>query len=228
MQLLKLETQLSNFKRTPNKIEKYDLLERYFNKELPMNSIDDVIATAGLLDREMYISEVTHEIANGIESMIRFWNLADDELDIPAEERKPIRIYIDSPGGSLTACFIIINAIELSHTPVYTYNIGCAYSAGFFIYIAGHKRFAYSLSSFLFHEGATTTGDFIDAHKFRNQADFYSTQLNQLKEHVLRYTKITEAEYEKIKKDDYWLTAKEAVEKGIVDEICVRGGSWEK
>jgi ATP-dependent protease ClpP protease subunit len=35
----------------------------------------------------------------------------------------------------------------------------------------------------------------------------------------LKYTKLTEADYDKILKDDYWLTAEEAVEKGIVDKI---------
>ena len=61
-----------------------------------------------------------------------------------------------------------------------------------------------------------------DAHKFRNQADFYKKQLDQLKKHTLKYTNLTEEDYEKILKDDYWLTAEEAMEKGIVDEIATK------
>ena len=215
-------------KQTPKIINNYTILEKFLAKEIPGNSIEECVGTASFLNREAYIGGIDDEVAAGIESMIRFWNASDDQLNVPIEDRIPIKLYIDSPGGILTACYTIINAIELSKTPVITINTGCAYSAGFFVFIAGHKRLAYSLSSFLFHEGSTTTGDFVDAHKFRNHADFYSIQLKQLKEHVLRYTKITEEEYEKIKKDDYWLTAKEALEKGIVDEICVRGGSWAK
>ena len=61
-----------------------------------------------------------------------------------------------------------------------------------------------------------------DAHKFRNQADFYKKQLDQLRTHTLKYTKLTEEDYERILKDDYWLTAPEAMEKGIVDEIATK------
>lgn len=215
-------------KQTPKIINNYTILEKFLAKEIPGGSIDECVGMASFLNREAYIGGIDDEIASGIESMIRFWNASDDQLDVPVADRIPIKLYIDSPGGSLTGCYTIINAIELSKTPVITINTGCAYSAGFFVFIAGHNRLAYSLSSFLFHEGSTTTGDFVDAHKFRNHADFYSVQLKQLKEHVLRYTKITEEEYEKIKKDDYWLTAKEALEKGVVDEILTRGDSWVK
>ena len=111
----------------------------------------------------------------------------------------------------------MINAIKLSKTPVYTINIGAAYSGGFFIFLAGHKRFAYELSSFLFHEGSTGTSG--DAGKFRNFADFYKKELDKLKSIVLKYTKISDEEYEKHIKDDWWFTADEAIKYGICDEI---------
>ena len=59
----------------------------------------------------------------------------------------------------------------------------------------------------------------MDAHKFRNHADFYSKQLEKLKNHVLTFTKLTEAEYQAVKKDDYWLFVNEAIEKGMCDEV---------
>ena len=135
--------------------------------------------------------------------------------------KSPDYIGIDSWGGDLVACYTIINAIELSKTPVWTISIGAAYSAGFFIYIAGHKRFAYPHASYLYHEGSTAAKG--EAHKYRNQADFYKKQLDQLKAHTLKYTKLSEADYERILKDDYWLTAPEAVEQGIVDVILTEG-----
>ena len=196
-----------------------DLIKRFKEKEKTTEKFEDLVGAVTQTHRELYLEDVNPDAASGIEMIIRFWNNYDNELGLKPEEREPIKLFIDSWGGHLTAAFTIINAIELSKTPVWTINIGAAYSAGFFIFITGHKRFAYGLSSFLFHEGSTGT-DHMDAHKFRNQADFYSKQLKQLKAHTLKYTKLTEEDYAKIQKDDYWLTAEEAIEKGVADEIA--------
>ena len=91
------------------------------------------------------------------------------------------------------------------------------YSGGFFIFLAGDKKLAYPHASFLYHEGATTSGG--DANKFRNFAKFYEVQLEQLKHIVLKNSGISEEEYEKHIKDDWWLTSEEAVQFGIADEI---------
>ena len=194
-----------------------DLINKYLEQKDLFSDFENIANTSSLLNRELYIGDVNDEMSSGIEALIRFWNKQDEQDKIPIEDRVPIKLYIDSWGGELVACYTIINAIELSKTPVWTINIGAAYSAGFFIYITGRLRLAYPLSSFLYHEGSTQMGG--DAHKFRNQADFYKKQLGQLKSHVLKYTRLTEEDYEKILKDDYWLTAEEAIEKGIVDKI---------
>lgn len=195
-------------------------IDNFLNQKDLFEDFEGLASTSSLLNREIYIGAISDEMSSGIESLIRFWNRMDEQDNIPTKERIPIKLFIDSWGGEMVACYTIINAIELSKTPVWTINIGAAYSAGFFIYITGHKRLAYALSSFLYHEGATHSGG--DAHKFRNYADFYKKQLDQLKKHVLKYTKLTEEDYDKILKDDYWLTAEEAVEKGIVDKILTR------
>ena len=197
-----------------------DLIEKLLNKT-DYADLGEVINVSSMINREIYIGDVDDSASDNIEAIIRFWNRVDEELNIPVEERIPIKIYIDSWGGEMVACYTIINAIELSKTPVWTINIGAAYSAGFFIFITGHKRLSYKLASFLYHEGANTVRG--DAHKFRSHADFYKKQLEQLKVHVLKYTKLSEADYSQILKDDYWLTAEEALEKGIVDEIIDKG-----
>lgn len=196
----------------------HEMINKFLSQDNTFNGVDDIIGTSSMLARELVISDVDSEMAVTIDSIIRFWNRADEEENIPVEKRQPIKLYIDSNGGELTAAYMLINAIELSKTPVWTIVTGTAYSAGFFIYIAGHKRLAYPLASFLFHEGSTGNA-ITDAHKFRNQADFYNKQLLQLKNHTLKYTNLTEDDYLRIQKDDYWLTAEEAIEKGIVDEI---------
>lgn len=188
------------------------------NKEKEVKSFDQLVEYYQCLnDRNLLIGQIDYEIAIAVDSVIRFWNKADEEEGIPVDLRKPIKIYIHSPGGYLTSTFTMIDAIKMSKTPVYTIAIGEVYSGGFFTFLAGHKKYAYPHSSFLYHEGATANGG--DANKFRNFAKFYETQLNQLKQIVLENSKITEEEYNKHIKDDWWLTAEEAVEYGIVDEI---------
>lgn len=198
-----------------------EAIQKYLNQKECFENFEEVVNLSSQINRELYIAGIDDEMSSGVEALIRFWNRCDEQEGIPVEERKPIKLYIDSWGGELVAAFTIINAIELSKTPVWTISIGAAYSAGFFIYIAGHKRLAYNYSSFLFHEGSPGSPS-VDAHKFRNYADFYIVQLNQLKEHTLKYTKLTEEEYRKVQKDDYWLTAQQALEKGVVDEIITK------
>ena len=69
-------------------------------------------------------------------------------------------------------------------------------------------------------------------HSFCHRQDyskFYQTQLAQLKDIVLSNTKMTNDFYESIKRDDYWLSAYEAKEKGIIDEILgVKSITWDK
>ena len=200
-----------------NKPTLNNMFEKLFNGEKIVDSFDSIMENFQAFDRQVYIGEITEETGDAIDSAIRFWNKVDNESNTPIEERAPIKIYIDSPGGSLLGTFTCIDAIKMSKTPVYTIATGTAYSGGFFIFIVGHKRFAYSLSSFLFHEGSA--GNSGTAGQFANFAAFYKTQLKQLKEIVLNHTKIDEEKYKEIQKDDFWLTAPEALKLGICDEI---------
>lgn len=188
------------------------------NKEKDVKSFEQLIDHyQSFNDRNIIIEEIGYEIAVAVDSVIRFWNSVDNEENIPVNERKPIKVFIHSPGGFLTSTFTMIDAIKMSKTPVYTIAMGETYSGGFFTFLAGHKKFAYPHASFLYHEGATANGG--DANKFRNFAKFYEVQLEQLRQVVLDNSSISEEEYEKHIKDDWWLTAEEAVEYGIADEI---------
>lgn len=170
------------------------------------------------LNRTIIIEEIDSESGVVAESLIRFWNRYDNLKNIPIEERQPIKIYLDSPGGYLTSTLTIIDAINLSKTPVWTINIGEAYSGGFFIFINGHKRIAYPNCSFLYHEGSTRVGG--DANKFQNSADFYKLQRKRLKDITLKATNITEELYNEHIKDDWYMFAEEAIELGVADEIA--------
>jgi len=180
-------------------------------------TFEDVLNLDGALHREVYLYDIKSGTGSSIDGYIRFWNQYDDDHNIPVNERKPIKIYIDSCGGSLTDTFTIIDAIKMSKTPVWTIAVGCAYSGGFFTFISGHKRFAYPHASFLFHEGSTQNGG--TSGQFENYTAFYKRMLNHLKEITLANTNITEAQYQDIRKDDIWYTAEDGITEGFVDEI---------
>ena len=193
-----------------------DLMGAILSEDSDKRSFEDIVEIDSVAnDRNIYISDIDSGIGSTVDSVIRFWNRQDG--DLPIEDREPIKMYIDSMGGSLVDAFSVIDAIKMSKTPVWTIVTGTAYSAGFFIAIAGHKRFAYPLASFMYHEGSASNGG--TANQFRNFADFYDTQLLQLKNHVLDCTNIDEARYKDIKKDDVWMTATEALEIQAIDEI---------
>lgn len=195
-----------------------DLYENLKNNRSEIKNYEDVVNQYAGWNRTLLVGDIDSDLGGAIESFIRFYNEYDEQENIPVDKRKPIKIYIDSNGGDLCATFTIIDSIRLSKTPVWTIVIGSAYSGGFFISIAGHKRIAYPLATFMYHEGST--GNIGDAGKFRNFADFYERQLDTLKDITLKYTNITEEQYKEHKKDDWWIDTKEALELGIIDEIA--------
>ena len=197
-------------------IDVTDLIGSILSEDNSKRGFEDIVEVDAVAnDRNIYLADIDSGVGSTVDSVIRFWNRQDG--DTPVEDRKPIKIYIDSMGGSLVDAFSIIDSIKMSKTPVYTIVTGTAYSAGFFIAIAGDKRFAYPLASFMYHEGSASNGG--TASQFRNFADFYDTQLLQLKNHVLNCTNIDEAKYKEIKKDDIWMTATDALEIQAIDEI---------
>lgn len=195
-----------------------DLLNSLKDNKSEVKNYEDVISLNETWHRHLFLGEIDDSVGEAIESLIRFWNQIDDENKATADERKPIYIFINSPGGELSATFTMIDAITMSKTPVYTVNIGCAYSGGFLTFLAGHKRIAYPNSTFLFHEGSVSeVGG--DAGKFQNFSAFYKDRLDAMKEFVLAKTNMTEDFYESIKRDDFWMTATQAIEYGVADEI---------
>ncbi len=151
--------------------------------------------------------------------MVRFicqCNLEDKGM--PREDRKPIKIYIDSPGGDIDEGFSLISAIELSKTPVYTINIGQWSSMSFLIGITGHKRLSLPYSTFLLHEGSSFAGG--ATNKVQDRVEFEKRVENEVvKPHVLKYSKMNSVEYDALTRVEYYMLPKDALEQGFIDEI---------
>lgn len=195
----------------------YSICEAFID---PENQIDEKITldTFDFATRVIYITdEIEHISGKDIIRKIRFWNRIDSLDGIAPEDRVPIKIYINTPGGDVQEVFNIISAIKMSKTPIHTITYGCGYSGGFFIGICGHKRFGFANSSYLFHEGMTIDGG--DAHKFLQHVDHYKFQLKRIKSITVENTKITPEEYDTKHKDDWFFTPAEALHYGVIDEI---------
>lgn len=195
-----------------------EIYRKMLESKESVKCFDDIVTTVFCSTRKIWLFDIVEGAGAEAAATIQFWNYVDDCDNIPADERRPIIIYINSNGGDLDETFCIIDAIQMSVTPVITVNVACAYSGGAMIAVSGHQRFCYKHATYLFHEGsvANVSGD---AHKFRNFGEFYKKRVEQIKELILDTTDILEEEYEEKRKDDWWFTAKEALGYGMVDQI---------
>ena len=195
-----------------------DFLEEVLENALTPDedsAVQDLIDVVTFKNRTIILNDVKNNYTGSqIYQNILIWNI----LDAGKFEKEPIKIYIDSYGGSIIDAFEVIDAIKASKIPVYTIVTGAAYSSGLFIALAGDKRMAYEHTSFLLHEGSIGSG-MQDAHKFKKYAEFYNTQLQQLKDYIIKNSNITEEDYDRMSKDDNWFTAQQALELGFIDEI---------
>lgn len=170
-----------------------------------------------LNERRLYLnSEVDEQCIGDLAYHILRYNRIDKGLSV--EERKPIILYINSPGGSISDGYGLIDAIITSKTPVYTVNQGMCMSMGFLIAIAGHKRFAMPHSEYLMHEGYTGVID--NMSKAKDRIDFEAGELEAAtRKFVLKHTNITEELYEKKYRCEFYFLPDTAKELGVADAI---------
>lgn len=194
---------------TPNQ-----LITEYLNNTSDLKDLDCISERYDVVHRVLLLNDIDEAVANAIAHLIRFWNMADK--DLPIKERTPIKLYIDSNGGNLVGALTIADSIRLSKTPIYTINMGAAYSGGLLVFICGHQRYAYPSASFLFHEGSTNPGG-MDAGKFKNFSSYYENLINKMRDYILKFTKVDEELYIKKSRDDWWFFIDEAIELGFCD-----------
>ena len=166
-------------------------------------------------DRKIYLDREIDEHVLNIQRMILRWNMED--AGKPAEERKPIRLYIFSPGGDVDVMWSIVDTIEASETPVYTIDAGVAASAAGLIFLAGHKRYMLSRSKVVIHEGSAHMAG--DAVKVMDAGESYKKMLRQMKDYILSRTQINASVLNKQKCHDWELDARYCLDHGVCDAI---------
>jgi len=143
------------------------------------------------------------------------WNQEDEGK--PKDERKPIRMFIYSPGGDLYATFACVDVMLTSETPIITVNMGMAMSGGFLLLLAGEKRYALPHSTAMFHSGSA--GFEGNAAQVETATKYYKKQLEQMKVYTINRTTMNTRTYNKYKDSDGWVDAQEQLKHGIVHEI---------
>lgn len=139
------------------------------------------------------------------------------DKNIPIESRKPIKLLIFTYGGDVFPTNNLIDIINISKTPVYTYNMGNALSAGFQILISGHKRFCLENSRALYHSGSGGTSGTYE--QTQAQMKEYERIIKIFENNVLTKTKINSNIFKKNKTKEWYMNSTEQLEYGIVDEI---------
>jgi len=170
-----------------------------------------------LEERRLFINS---EIDEGIIDTMVYHILRYNRIDkgLKPEERKPIYLYINSPGGAVSDGNGLIDANQASITPVYTINQALCASMGFLIFLAGHKRYSMQRSEFLMHDGSTAGWD--STAKMKDRMDFETNQLEQMtKEYIMSRTTIDNDLYDAKYRVEWYMLPKEAKAHGIVDYI---------
>ncbi|WP_181350876.1 ATP-dependent Clp endopeptidase proteolytic subunit ClpP [Thalassobacillus sp. CUG 92003] len=165
-----------------------------------------------LKDRIVFLgTEVNDEVANSIVAQLLF--LAAEDKD------KDISLYINSPGGSITAGFAIYDTMQFIKPDVQTICTGFAASFGAMLLVAGAKgkRIALPNSEVMLHQPLGGA---------KGQASDIEISARRIIQMRKRVNKIladrSDQPLEKIEKDtdrDYFMTAEEALEYGLIDKI---------
>lgn len=166
-------------------------------------------------DRVLWIEG---EIGDGLfelSKMIIRYNKEDK--DILVEERKPIKIFINSPGGDLDSTLAFIGLMNISKTPIWTVDACWAYSAAGLILMAGHKRYALPNTECLIHSGSGQLGGSYE--QTTEQMKNYKYLVDKMRDFILSKTKIDQKLFKKNSQKDWYIYDNDMFELGIVDEI---------
>jgi ATP-dependent protease ClpP protease subunit len=135
-------------------------------------------------------------------------------------DKIPIYLHIKTSGGDLHSTLSAIDCMASLRNPVYTVVTGIVASAGTILSTAGEKRYIEPNAYVLIHELSSLMWG-----KFSRIKDKY-TNLEKLMNHIISHyalrTKLREKELRTILKSDIEWNAKEAIQKGIADEIYMK------
>ena len=176
-----------------------------------LNLVDSVYERL-LSERIIFLgSQVDDDIANRLCAQILLLSAEDPTKDI--------NLYINSPGGSISAGMAIYDTMVLAPCDVATYAMGMAASMGQFLLCAGaaKKRYALPHAQILMHQPSGGIGG--TASDIRIQAEQMIYVKRTLAERIAFHTGQTIEQIEADSDRDRWFTADEAKDYGFVDQV---------
>ena len=161
-------------------------------------------------------TDVNDNVANELIAQMLFLEAQDAE--------KPIWLYINSPGGSVTAGMAIYDTMQFVGPEVGTICMGLGASMAQFLLCAGApgKRYALPHARIMMHQ--PLGGVQGDASMIAIQAEQMTYTKQQIQERIADHTGQSVATIEADSDRDRWFTAEEAREYGIIDQVTVRRG----
>jgi ATP-dependent Clp protease protease subunit len=139
-----------------------------------------------------------------------------------ADSKKDIKLYINSPGGTVYDGLAIYDTIQYIKPDVMTIGIGLQASMGSFLLSSGTKgkRVALPNSRIMIHQPSSgTQGKITDQEITLREGVYLKNRLNEI------LAKNTGQKVSKIEKDmerDFWMSAEEAMKYGIIDEVITQ------
>ena len=182
---------------------------RYFDKEDQFRSI-------------ILSNDIDNETVEEVMQFIIDVNAHDEDFEnqIKDYERKPIKVIINSFGGSIYDGFALVGVIENSITPIHTYCYGIAMSMALPIFAAGHVRFMSKFSTLMYHEALTSHFD-MKFSLIKEDMDECNRLMKQYDEYLLSRSSITQKQLDEVKKSrrDWYFTADEALKLELVESV---------
>ncbi|HEY6207113.1 MAG TPA: ATP-dependent Clp protease proteolytic subunit [Chthoniobacterales bacterium] len=164
-----------------------------------------------LKDRIVFVGQIDDHVANLVIAQLLFLQMEDSKKDI--------NIYINSPGGSVTAGLAVYDTMQFLTCDVVTYCIGMAASMGAVLLCAGTKgkRFALPNSDIMIHQ--VSGGAQGAASDVERQVDYMFKLKKRLIRIIAQHTGRPEDQVRIDSDRDYYMSAQEAKDYGLVDEV---------
>ena len=203
---IQIEKLLEIVQEEKENAEREDALNKKHSQMINVSLPDPAIANywRDRADRIVWIEdEITDDITGVARNIIR-WNREDE--GIPVEERTPITIYFNSPGGQLLPTFAVCDVIRMSKTPIHGINMHEAASAAAMIFSCCHRRAACPNAFFLLHLGS---GGCVGTYQqTRAQQEDYNHKIEQMTRLYKEALSLTDCdEFDKLIDSEWYLYA---------------------
>jgi len=178
-------------------------------------TLNDSVYDRLLRERIIFLGQpVDDTIANQICAQLLLLSAEDSTRDI--------HLYINSPGGSVTAGMAIFDTMQFVDCDIATWSLGLAASMGQFLLSAGArgKRYALPHARILMHQPSAGIGG--TASDIQIQAEQFKLTKVEMAELIAEHTGQTVEQVRLDSERDRWFTAKEALEYGFVDHVVSR------